>query len=777
MKIVKSVFAVSVIAILAAGAANAEIVAKTQVDVTEDGTHVKKANKVNANLTALDKAVVAAKAAADKAQTTANSATTTANNAATKTELTNGLAQKQDANKRLTTQPTTQQLESTDLYPSVKVANDMIADANAEMIGSLNQEVADRKTADTNLQNQITANKGKIDTLNGDANTDGSVAKQINTAVTNINNNLTGNYATKAELATTNNNVTTAQSTANSAKTTAEAALPKASANVATGTYNHIAAGTDVKGNLVKLDTAVKAAANAAAAKVATAQGADNKDKALITNASGNVTTGTIATGMITNGAVTSAKIADGTIDNADIKDGTIAKGKLASAVQTSLGKADAALPQTNATVATGTYNHILAGADVKGNLVKLDTAVKAADTKAANAATAASTADGKAVAAQNTATSALNKANALETSKQDALTPGQYITITKDDTTGKTTIASTGPTYTLPTATADKLGGIKSGGDITVNATTQQVTVTHATKADSATSATSATNATKATNDSDGNKISTTYVKKAQGSTAASKAVITDSSGNVTTGTIATGMITNGAVTSAKIADGTIDNADIKDGTIAKGKLASAVQTSLGKADTAVQPAAIAKMENTDNKVAEQVTSDDLESTVKYPSVKAAQDMISTANAEMISSLEQEAADRATADADLQKQITAVKSTADGAASGKQPKSTAAYQMGAADGTWTTMSTAQQNALNSGITSGTKVTHTSGAAVGDSTHPVYVAANGSVTKIDKVANAAAADTATTATTATNALKIPYGSEGASTYVSVWVAE
>ncbi|MBQ2017649.1 MAG: hypothetical protein II208_03960, partial [Alphaproteobacteria bacterium] len=39
-------------------------------------------------------------------------------------------------------------------------------------------------------------------------------------------------------------------------------------------------------------------------------------------------------------------------------------------------------------------------------------------------------------------------------------------------------------------------------------------------------------------------------------------------------------------------------------------------------------------------------------------------------------------------------------------ALSGKQPKSTAAYQMGNASGEWTTMTTAQQNALNSGITS-----------------------------------------------------------------------
>ncbi|MCR5194257.1 MAG: hypothetical protein K6B71_01880 [Alphaproteobacteria bacterium] len=53
-------------------------------------------------------------------------------------------------------------------------------------------------------------------------------------------------------------------------------------------------------------------------------------------------------------------------------------------------------------------------------------------------------------------------------------------------------------------------------------------------------------------------------YVTVAQGNTNANKAVITNASGNVTTGTIATGMIAANAVTSAKISDGTIVNADI---------------------------------------------------------------------------------------------------------------------------------------------------------------------------------------------------------------------
>ena len=69
---------------------------------------------------------------------------------------------------------------------------------------------------------------------------------------------------------------------------------------------------------------------------------------------------------------------------------------------------------------------------------------------------------------------------------------------------------------YTLPAATANTLGGVKSGGDITVSST-GAVTVNSATKADSATTATNATNATKATQDASGNVITSTYATKSQ--------------------------------------------------------------------------------------------------------------------------------------------------------------------------------------------------------------------------------------------------------------------
>lgn len=59
--------------------------------------------------------------------------------------------------------------------------------------------------------------------------------------------------------------------------------------------------------------------------------------------------------------------------------------------------------------------------------------------------------------------------------------------------------------------------------------------------------------------------------------------------------GTIATADIADGAINSAKILDGTIVDADINaSAAIAKSKLSSAVQASLGLADSAVQPAGL---------------------------------------------------------------------------------------------------------------------------------------------------------------------------------------
>ncbi len=204
---------------------------------------------------------------------------------------------------------------------------------------------------------------------------------------------------------------------------------------------------------------------------------------------------------------------------------------------------------------------------------------------------------------------------------------------------------------YQLKAATASELGGVKSGGDITV-ATSGAVTVNSANQADTATSA------TKATQDASGNVITTTYATKseltnglsgkqatlsgaqldavnsgitstkvstydgynakitaaqtaaddaadaaaaaqtaaetaqsaataaqnaanakvatAQGSGNANKAVITNSSGNITTGTISSGMIADDAVTAAKIAPGAVGTDGLASDAVTSAKIAN---------------------------------------------------------------------------------------------------------------------------------------------------------------------------------------------------------
>lgn len=234
------------------------------------------------------------------------------------------------------------------------------------------------------------------------------------------------------------------------------------------------------------------------------------------------VPTGTLAS----KNTVTSAEITNGTIVNADINAAAaIAPTKIAIdtvstyknipaaekekripsvalAEEISGATADAAVTsavinvgktyQEKATAVTHTANTAAGDSthpvyvNASGVATKIDKVAAAATADTAGSATKA-TQD----ASGNTITTTYATKSEVN-AKQDALTAGNYITITKDASTGKTLIASTGPTYTLPAATSGALGGVKSGGDITV-ATTGAVTVGHATNATNATTATNA--------------------------------------------------------------------------------------------------------------------------------------------------------------------------------------------------------------------------------------------------------------------------------------------
>lgn len=177
---------------------------------------------------------------------------------------------------------------------------------------------------------------------------------------------------------------------------------------------------------------------------------------------------------------------------------------------------------------------------------------------------------------------------------------------------------------YELPVATDDALGGVKSGGDITVNNVTGAVTVQHAASADTATSATTATTATKATQDASGNVITTTYAKKSE--------IPTVNNGKLT-------INVNGAPHSftANQAGGTTVDIDIPDevdfsglsgSTTGSGNVVTNVTQTNGKVSATKEITA----EVTSNRVTSANFNSNTSNDTKYPTVKAVADAINNA-------------------------------------------------------------------------------------------------------------------------------------------------
>ncbi len=185
----------------------------------------------------------------------------------------------------------------------------------------------------------------------------------------------------------------------------------------------------------------------------------------------------------LTTGSITSTLIADKTITNDDISDSAaIASSKLAAIPTSKITGLDTAL--------TGkvTANTAITGA----TKTKITYDSKGLVTKGENLATSDIPAG--------------------------LVASGTNVTVTRN-TSGVYTISATdtNTVYTLPVA-GTALGGIKSGGDIEVEAD-GKVAVIRAQTADSATTATTATSAasaTKATQDGNGAVISSTYEKLA---------------------------------------------------------------------------------------------------------------------------------------------------------------------------------------------------------------------------------------------------------------------
>ena len=292
-----------------------------------------------------------------------------------------------------------------------------------------------------------------------------------------------------------------------------------------------------------------KAVATALAGKVATAQGPAAANKAVITDTSGNIITGQIASGMIAddavtsaklaagavandnlaNSAVTSAKIADGTIVNADIA----ADAKIATSKISGLGTLATKSAVTSAEITDGTITNADIAADAKIVTSKISGLADVATSGLYGDLTGTPT-----IPTVNNATLTIQKNGSTVDTFTANASANKTINITVPTTTSQLTNNS-GFITSVPVATANVLGGVKSGGSIDVD-TSGVVTV------NSAMTATNAKNAVSATNDAEGNDIILTYATKSQ--------ITALDSTSTGTGAVVTGVSqTDGKVTVTK--------------------------------------------------------------------------------------------------------------------------------------------------------------------------------------------------------------------------------
>ena len=248
------------------------------------------------------------------------------------------------------------------LAATKKIADDNAAKlatmATSETVTALTTRVSTAETNITNLKNDkqnklvSSGENANISGSNGvtvTVGTDGKIAVAGNQSA--IDTALAGKQATlsTAQLNAVNSGITSAKvSSYDTAVTTANNALPKTTYESQVGTVSAANMGTTattVVGAIKEIKSAVSATDGAA---VKTDQGAANKDKAVITDANGKVTTGTISSAMIT----------DGTIVNADISSSAaIAQSKISGLTDALAGK----IPVPTATNSEGllvlTYN------------------------------------------------------------------------------------------------------------------------------------------------------------------------------------------------------------------------------------------------------------------------------------------------------------------------------------------------------------------------------------------------------------------------------------
>ena len=400
---VKGIFAVSLIAMMVVGGAYANIAsqgyvdqqvdakqnASTAVKVATAGTAVGDATHpvyVNASgvATRIDK--VAAAASADTA-TSATKATQDASGNvitttyATKTEL-NAKADAEDIptvnNATLTIQKNGATVGTFTANASAnKTINITVPTTTSQLTNNSGFITADDLPKDYTLPVATSSalggvkSGGNITVATSGAVTVNSATKATQDASGNV---ITTTYATKSELT---NGLSGKQATLSGAQLKAvNSGITSAKVSTYDGYNAKITAAQTAAQTAADAADAAQTAAetaqstataaqNAANAKVATAQGSGNANKAVITNSSGNITTGTISSGMIADDAVTAAKIATGAVGTDGLASGAVTSAKIAdSTIVNADISASAAIAASKisglATVATsGSYDDL----------------------------------------------------------------------------------------------------------------------------------------------------------------------------------------------------------------------------------------------------------------------------------------------------------------------------------------------------------------------------------------------------------------------------------
>ena len=344
-----------------------------------------------------------------------------------------------------------------------------------------------------------------------------------------------------------------------------------------------------------------------------------------------------VTSGKIADGAVTTTKIADGAVTTAKIADKAVTTAKLDDNLKNTLsGKQDKNIP--------GALGHVVI-TDESGNI----TTARAIDTSKitglSDVATSGSYSDLSGtpeIPTVNNATLTIKRneinvgtftANSSEAVDVNISVPKKVSELEND--TGFITDADLPETYVLPVANSTTLGGIKSGGNITVG-TDGMVTVNNATEA------------TKAIQDGNGKNIADTYEAKENkvsgnlqevkiqdhdtkypsvGAVLQQIATIKDGT-DIGEGAIVTTKLKDGSVTTAKIADGAVTEAKIADGAVTTTKIADKAVTT-EKLDSKLQ-STISGKEDVINKTSEIRTKEKADN-IKYPTELAVRTLLDT--------------------------------------------------------------------------------------------------------------------------------------------------